>query len=174
MSKIQRFLLILFSCVIFLISDSYSVTGTTIKFFLIAILLFFALCPVNWFIKNKSKQEKLEISQEEEPKKELIEKATDSLLPFIGFPTPENVLILKSLLKLRSAEITCIYRSLRDYQKTAGNDTWAALFMKEYAIGDLYRDFDLGHEPITKEEEKEAEVNAMEIYKKKYSNIFSH
>lgn len=100
----------------------------------------------------------------EESKEALFEDEELRSLPATGFPTPEKLLILKSLIKLRCAEIGNIYLVLRQYQKEAKDGNWVPLFMKELAVADL-------HEPyihVEKEEEEKAETEAMAIFEERY------
>jgi hypothetical protein len=147
-SKLQRILLILFAVLVLFSGSSH--------LFLAAILLFFGLSPVNWFNKKQREQDVLSslVSEEHEL----------SALPTIGFLTSEKLLLLKSLIKLRSAEIGNIYLQVRQYQKEAENGNWVPIFMKQMAVSDL-------HEPynhVEKEEEEKAEAEAMAIFEERY------
>lgn len=148
MNKIQRILLILFAVFVLFSGSSH--------LFLTAILLFFALSPVNWFSKTQRKQDILSSL--------VSEKHDLGALPTIGSLTSEKLLLLKSLIKLRSAEIGNIYLQVRQYQKEAEDGNWVPLFMKELAVSDL-------HEPynhVEKEEEEKAEAEAMAIFAERY------
>ena len=91
-------------------------------------------------------------------------------LPSIGFPTPEKMLILKTLLKIRSAEIGSIYALLRSYQKQREVSEWIEIFIKEYAIKDSYRNDNAltmrGRDTVR--EDKETEERALAIFKKRH------
>jgi len=162
MNEIQRSILILFSILIFFSSGSpHSQTETCVKFFFAATLLFFGLSPARWFRKERVEQEEL-IADENE---EIEEDENLSSLPSIGFPTLEKMLILKSLVKLRSAEIANIYRTLRNYQEAAGDGNWVPLFMQEKVVSDLYYAY---YVQVEREEEEQARDEAKVIFEERY------
>lgn len=159
MNKIQRFLLIFFA-VLILFSSSYTQQSDFLKLFLVAILLFFGISPKGWYHHIESPRK--------EPKEGLDEDCIeddDPSLPVLGFPNQELDLILKSLIKLRSAEIGSIYLTLRSYQRQAGEGNWVSLFMKEMAVSGLYYDPYIN---IEEKKEKQTENEAEEIFEKKY------
>src|SRR5690606_676220 len=103
-----------------------------LKLFIVTVFLFFGFSPVSWFRK------------EQNPPLQLIEQKNGEdedrdarPLPVLGFPTPEQLLVIRSLIKLRAAEIGGIYRLLREYQRQAEDDNWVFLFMKRKAVSDL-------------------------------------
>lgn len=165
MNKIQRLLLIFFAILVLLsYGSSYTKFGTDLELFLAAVLLFFGLSPLTWFCKKQSVQRETTVPENENYEEAL--KNEDFIpLPFLGFPTSEQSLILKSLIKLRAAEIGSIYCTLRDYQRKVGDGNWVPLFMKKKAVSDLYY---AHYVHIETEEEQKAEAEAQDIFEKKY------
>jgi hypothetical protein len=119
----------------------------------------------NWF-RKKSIPQDMGFTQTSSDgiKEALFEDEELSLLPSIGFPTPEKLLLLKSLSKLRFAEIGNIYLLLRQYQKEAKDGNWVVLFMKKMAILDLHGPYTY----VEKEEETKAENEAMALFEERY------
>ena len=162
MNGIQRFLLIFFSLLIFFFSgSSHAESDSSLRLFLVVILIFFGLSPAHWFYRRHEtlgdlKEKK---NQDEEPEE------SECSLPSIGFPSPEKMLILKSLLKLRSAEIANIYRTLRNYQGAAGDENWIPLFMKEKAVSGLYY---AHYVQVEEAEEEQARDEAKVIFEERY------
>ena len=105
MTKFQRALLFLFSALI-AVQSSYSdsIADIRLKLFFLAILLFWALSPKHWFSKQ---------------------------IPITS--KSDQLAVLIALLKLRSAEITTCYSSIRHFQKAAKEENWILLFMKEFS-----------------------------------------
>lgn len=176
LNRTQRFLLLYFAFLIMISSDSYlNESSVILKLFLTSLLLFFGFSPTKWFrvvattdpcfqldCKNHENEER---EENEEHEDQIIEEEGDLALPNLGFSNREQVLILKTLIKLRSFEIGSIYRVLRDYQESAGEGNWVPFFMKRFAVSNLY----YAHYVIVeKEDEKKAEDLACEIYEKNY------
>ncbi len=162
MSGLQRFLLISSAVLIFLFSDSAYGDESYLKLFIVTVLLFFGLSPERWLHKKQSNPTcTLALKSESEQD----ENKDSPSLPHPGFPSPEQSLIIKALIKLRSAEIGNVYLELRQQQKEAKDGNWVPLFMKQMATLDL-------HGPYThveKEEEEKAESEAMVIFEERYS-----
>ncbi len=160
MNRIQRFLLMFSAVLILVFSDSSYGDGSYLKLFISAVLLFFGFSPVRWFCKKQTLP-----MQPVEQKNEETEDEEARPLPVLGFPTPEQLLVVRSLIKLRAAEIGGIYRTLRDYQRQAKDDNWVPLFMKRKAVSDLY---DGPYVQVEKEDMHRAEVEAEELFQKRY------
>lgn len=161
MNRIQRFLVIFSAVLILLFSDSAYGDGSYLKLFIVTVLLFFGLSPERWFHK---KQANPTYTPSLKPESEQDENQDSPSLPHLGFSSPEQSLIIKALIKLRSAEIGNVYLELRQQQKEANDGNWVPLFMKKMATSDL-------HGPYThveKEEEEKAEDEAMLIFEEKY------
>lgn len=172
MNRTQRCLLFVFTIII-LLSSSYSSDLDNFKYFLAATLLFFAFSPKLWFrpkhiqLEDVTTQEELESVTEHTP-------SIYHQLPSIGFPNSEKLLILKTLFKIRCAEIGNIYYVFRDYQKKHTDDAWIPVFMKEYAIRDTYRDFDpwANADTDTRAADRATEEHASKICEKRHYNSF--
>jgi hypothetical protein len=177
MNKPQRIVLFLFFFLILVSDNSYSLDHN-FKLLSLAILLFIGLSPSGWFSENRDAESQVVDSLgKEEPFKEEVEdqeleennSLDESSLSGIGLPTAEKLSILKSLLKIRSAELVTVYDMLRRYQKKAGKGNWVALFMKEYGLYNSSSTQDLWRwGTVTDEKEKECETKALELFRKKY------
>lgn len=165
-SKLQRALLIFFAVLVLFCRSSYSESWAYLQLFLAAILLFFGLSPANWFRRKKPVKQDIvsSLASSQENAENDFEDEELSALPTTGFLTSENLLLLKALIKLRSAEIGNIYLEVREYQKKAKDGNWVPLFMKNMAVLDLHG----RSSHVEKEEEEKAEIEAMTIFEEKY------
>jgi hypothetical protein len=161
MNRIQRFTLIFSAVLILFFSDSAYGDSSYLKLFIVTVLLLFGLSPQRWFHK---KQANPTATLALTPESEQDENQDSSSLPHFGFSSPEQSLIIKALIKLRSAEIGNVYLALRQHQKEAKDGNWVLLFMKQMSTLEL-------HGPYThveKEEEEKAEREAMVIFEERY------
>lgn len=165
LNNLQRILLIFFAILVLFSGSSHSESWTYLQLFLAATLLFFGLSPATWFHQTSMMQEnETSLGSNQENAQCDGENEELSKLPIIGFLTSEKLLLMQSLVKLRSAEIGNIYLQVRQYQKEAKDGNWVPLFMKQMAVSDL-------HGPYTnveKDDEEKAEATAMDIFEKRY------
>lgn len=161
--KLQRFLL-LFSAlfILFVVMTSSSISEVYPKIFFATALLIIGINPKKWLQKKviiQKAQPLLQCTKHSPPTKEIeeieIEKKEEKTAPPMGFLTQDKMIFLKSLLKLRSAEIAGIYQTIHDFQEKATKESWISLFIEEQAVKRM------------KDEEK-AEDNAASLCEKNY------
>ncbi len=173
MNKVQRLLLLLFAVII---SSSSSFDTEYLKFFLIAVLVFFALCPATWWKRIRPIYNTVRASQDVKQEESSNENSDFEVGvdPAIGGNkrllqiSQESVAYFMNLYRLRIGEILRSYSEIcMTYPDSEEVDSWALKLLKDCAKYE-----GPSWDSKSEEEEQKAEKEAILAYDKRFCHLF--